>query len=624
MPRFPKLRLTRPKWLPRLPRALRIGLLAAAATAGAVGLAFAADRATNGGEILGTVVVEGVDIGGLNASDAAETLRLYEDSLRDLPVVVEVAGRTFELDPKAIVFDLDEDAAVAEAMRNGRDGTVLAQFGWWVRNFVAGNETLEAGFSYDEALLAEIMRQWEIEGIDEPAYAGDVRVEDGAIVVEYPAQGTGIDTDQAIPLIAAALQDPNRSPVTLPTRFLEPTTTAEQIDAVAAEAHAMVDERVRLTNGDLGTEVTFDPTLLIEALIITRTEDPDGGVGFSLSFDPAPLIAHIEAMGPALETEAVDAEMVIDDEAETVEIVPSIPVTAPDTDRLVDAILTAIDAEGRQGDLPYTVVREAEFSTADAEALGIKGVIGEFTTNHPCCAKRVINIQRIADAVDGALVMPGELFSVNDHVGKRTVDKGYVCAGALQGGELVEEGEICIGGGTSQFATTLYNAVFFAGLEDVSHTPHSAWFSRYPEGREATMGWRSPELIFRNNTENAVVIRTSHTDTSITVKIYGDNGGLLVEAGLSGRYNHTSMTTVKRQNPELAAPYCSEATAKVAQKGAGGWSVTVYRYITYPDGTKTTESWPHRYAGMWQILEWDETDPTCAPPDTTTTTTTVP
>ena len=172
-------------------------------------------------------------------------------------------------------------------------------------------------------------------------------------------------------------------------------------------------------------------------------------------------------------------------------------------------------------------------TTADIEALGIKGLIGEFTTNHHCCENRVTNIHLIAAATDGALVMPGETFDLNAHVGQRTTAKGYVLAPAIIGGAL----ECCdhpanIGGGTSQWTTTLYNAAFFAGLEDVVHQPHTEVISRYPEGREATLGWPVPNLVFRNNTGHAIIIRATYTDTSVTAKIYGDNGGIKVEAGL--------------------------------------------------------------------------------------------
>jgi len=194
-------------------------------------------------------------------------------------------------------------------------------------------------------------------------------------------------------------------------------------------------------------------------------------------------------------------------------------------------------------------------------------VIGEFTTYHACCQSRVTNIHLIADAVDGAVVPAGETWSLNDYVGKRTVDKGYVAAGAIIGGELV----CCdrpenIGGGTSQFATTLYNAIYFAGLEDVYHKPHSIYFSRYPLGHEATLGWTLPDVIFRNDTDHPVTIETSYTGTSITVELVGSNGKRRVASSVSGTATTTS-----------------------------GGTVTVTRGVTYQDGSSTTRTWVHHY-----------------------------
>ena len=208
-------------------------------------------------------------------------------------------------------------------------------------------------------------------------------------------------------------------------------------------------------------------------------------------------------------------------------------------------------------------------------------VIGEFTTYHKCCESRVTNIHLIADAVDGAVVEAGATWSLNDHVGQRTTAKGYVPAGAIVGGELVAE----VGGGTSQFATTIYNAIFFAGLEDVYHRPHSIYFARYPLGREATLGWTLPDIVFTNDTDHPLTIDTSYTDTSITVKLIGANGGRAVSTTTTG-----SATTY------------------------GGGSATVTRTIVYQDGTSTFESWTHRYNPM--VTDPDpEPDPDPPPPE---------
>ncbi len=193
--------------------------------------------------------------------------------------------------------------------------------------------------------------------------------------------------------------------------------------------------------------------------------------------------------------------------------------------------------------------------------------IGEFTTYHQCCESRVTNIHLIADTVEGAVVSPGETWSISDYVGRRTTSKGFVPAGAIIGGELVCcDHPANIGGGTSQFATTLYNAVFFAGLEDVTHTPHSIYFARYPLGHEATLGWTTPDLEFRNDMDDPVTIETSYTSTSMTVRLVGVPDGRSVHSSVSG-----SATT------------------------SGGGTVTVTRNIDWPDGTATVQTWFHRY-----------------------------
>jgi hypothetical protein len=199
-----------------------------------------------------------------------------------------------------------------------------------------------------------------------------------------------------------------------------------------------------------------------------------------------------------------------------------------------------------------------------------KLLVAEFTTYHPCCQNRVINIHRIADAVDGAVVQPGATFSINAHVGQRTEAKGYVAAGAIIAGEIVCcDHPANIGGGTSQFATTLYNAIFWGGYEDVYHKPHSLYFTRYPVGIEATLGYPGPDVAFRNDTLAPVYIDTSYTSGSVTVRLYGNNEGRVV----------TGYTT-----------------GSVTSKDGG--TVRVTRAITHPNGTFETERWAHRYNPM--------------------------
>jgi vancomycin resistance protein YoaR len=461
--------------------------------------------------------------------------------------------------------------------------------------------------------LDGIVRVWEVEGIADPPFRGEVAVVDDEIRFRYPEKGTGIDREAAIEIISGSIGDPNHPPVELPTRLLEPVVTAADVDRAVERTRALLDGPVTLLNEEHDKEVVVPRDVLGQALRITIDDtapEPD----FEFGIDDGPLIVYLAGFDGYLRTDPVNAEILIDVETDEVTLVPSLPEYRVDYEGIGEAVWDAMVGAGRTAEFPFLLGDEAEFATADAEALGIRGLIGEFTTNHPAGQRRVINIQLMADYVDGVMVMPGETFSVNAHVGRRTVEKGFVCAGALVGIELVEEGPVCIGGGSSQFATTLHNAVFFAGLEHVRFFPHTAWFSRYPEGREATLGFPEPDYVFRNDTDNAVVIRTSYTPTSITVKIYGDNGGRIVEAGLSPRCCQTSIVEVRRASADVGPPHCTPETARQITSGQGGWTVTVYRYITWPDGTETTEEWRVRYIGLGRIFEYNPDHPGCVPP----------
>ena len=115
---------------------------------------------------------------------------------------------------------------------------------------------------------------------------------------------------------------------------------------------------------------------------------------------------------------------------------------------------------------------------------------------------------------------PGETFSLNGIVGERTAANGFVEGFIIQGRQ-VQGGA---GGGVSQSATTTFNAMFFAGLKDIQHQPHTLYIDRYPAGREATVAWPTLDLKFQNDTSTACWCRRPERRQSgrgsITVKMW--------------------------------------------------------------------------------------------------------
>ncbi|MBV9163198.1 MAG: VanW family protein, partial [Pseudonocardiales bacterium] len=76
-------------------------------------------------------------------------------------------------------------------------------------------------------------------------------------------------------------------------------------------------------------------------------------------------------------------------------------------------------------------------------------------------------------------------------------------------------------GGISQFATTLYNAAYFAGMTDIEHKEHSYYISRYPAAREATVFEGAIDVKFRDDSPTGILIQTAWTPSSITVTLWG-------------------------------------------------------------------------------------------------------
>ncbi len=590
-------------------RTARITLLAAATVAGLFLLligAFAIDRAVHSGSVLHHVAVASVDLSGMAPDEARNALLSYEDALATTTATFTVAGTEVDLEPTAVGFDLDEDRALALAMDEGRSGDLAEQFGFWLSHVFGWSELPIAG-SLNESELDRVFDSWDADVVADPPFPGAVEVRNLRPVAVYPHPGTGIDRDAARPLILDTLLQKSRPVVSLPTAELPSPITDADVDAAVSQAVDLITGPIVLAIDDPPLSVSFSPDELASAL--TSTVVTNSPPKIVVEFDPEIVADIIEPYTANLVIPPVDATFEIDED-EQVTVVPSHPGKVVDPGKTAEALLAAAQRPDRTGTLPFQDDAEPEFTTEDAEALDIRHLVSQFTTYHSCCQNRVTNIHLFADYVDGAIVPPGEQLSLNEYVGERTTERGFLPDHTIIQGKLVDT----VGGGVSQFATTFYNALYFGGYEDIVHQPHSYYFSRYPEGHEATISWPAPNLIFKNDSESGILIKTEYTDTSLTVKFYGNNGGRTmvgeqkggrlhvevvnegdatarkVTSKVSGRFDETDPPTEYIPNPELAP---GEEIVDV--KGRVGWTVIVTRSIEYPDGHIETQTWRVRY-----------------------------
>lgn len=143
--------------------------------------------------------------------------------------------------------------------------------------------------------------------------------------------------------------------------------------------------------------------------------------------------------------------------------------------------------------------------------------IGRYVTSFNSQNKnRANNIALAANAINNYVVFPGETFSFNKVVGKRTVARGYLRAKVIVRGEFSED----IGGGICQVSSTLFNAVDNAGMQIVERFSHSRSVHYIPPGRDATVSWYGPDFEFKNKYNEPVLIRARTLGNLLIVNLY--------------------------------------------------------------------------------------------------------
>ncbi len=467
--------------------------------------------------------VGALEVGGLGAADLRQQLgdRLAPAYSR---VLVAEAGDSpvgpVPIDPAALGARLDLDATVAAALSAGHD-SLGARLG----AVFGGDRSVPPAAVLDEPALAARVREIAL-AVDTAPDPGGVSITPAATVTETaPVPGRQLDQDASVSTLRTALLSGVQAVVQLPVTVQDPPDTGEQVGALADRARAVLAQPFTLTSPSADVPaVTLAPTELAGLLSVQRG---------SLQVDRAAAVALLEPRLAELRQparnaslQAPTAEPLLTDKLDTSFSArpastgpprPGQPGRAIDTGAAVDALSAGITAGAAQAALPLTVQQPA---VTEADLAGIDQVIGSFTTKFPCCRPRATNIRRMAEIVDGTVVGPGETFSLNGLVGERTRAKGFVADGAIVDGELVDE----VGGGVSQFSTTMYNAAWFAGLPIVEHQPHSRYISRYPPGREATLYFKQIDNRWSNDTGKPVLVTSHATGSSVTVTLYGHTG----------------------------------------------------------------------------------------------------
>ncbi|HEX5095064.1 MAG TPA: VanW family protein [Acidimicrobiia bacterium] len=584
-----------------------------------------AERVVYSGKVMPGVDVEGVDVAGQSEDDSYADISALASDLETQPLHATIDGREVVADASLLEVDVDEAATLRDARKAARSGNPIEQtIGAVLRRFRPDDVSLHV--SYNEAGLAGVIDAWERETLD-GRVEGNIEFDGTKVVEVLPKAGTGLQRDEARELLDEELHRAERKTVKLPVGKVQPKLTRDDVATAAAQARAILGKTHDLATD--GATITITPEQLVSAMGTTARESAAGGPGkaradadasLELTIDPEKLRAALGDSLGALETAPVDATFEVTSSG-GVNVVPSQNGRQVDMTMVADALLE--DQTHITAALEET---PPEHDTAWAESLHIKEQVSTFTTNHRAGEERVKNIHRAADLLNNTIVEPGATFSLNDTIGPRTEERGFVVAPVFYG-EFTED----FGGGVSQLATTTFTAVFWGGYEDVYHKPHTIYITRYPMGREATVNYPTVDLKFKNNTSAGVLIRTSYSSSSITVTFYGDKEGKTVNEEDRKVLGETPVGDLyydcpapANVDPNNVCANLPEGQSKRVEEGHAGADVEFYRVIEQPghDTTRERFFWRYRKTDNKTVIGHAAAPTTTVAPGATTATST--
>lgn len=511
-----------------------------------LGTGYGVDYFLSQGTIPRGTMIGGVQVGGMKRAEAKELLQkeLADDVIKT--VTITAGERTATLDPRAAGLSVNWDKTLDSV-----ESQSLNPFKRIISFFKNTEVPIES--DADQTHFKPAVDRVTTELSPAPVNAGIVLLNGQVKIDPTPAHGQTVNREQVEKSILSDWLNPEG--VKENATISNPEYGDKQVEPVAeGVAKKAVSAPLILHGRD-----NIDGEIPVERMGEVVTFRPENGeFHVDFNYDRAREIFAERLINT--EKPKVNANITFHGDDRTV--TPHSDGVHIDWVKTFDHINERIIADDpRTWDATY-VDEPATFTTEMAESAKFDEVVGEFTTGGYSEASG-INIARVAQMVDGTIVAPGDTFSLNGFTGPRGTAQGFVESGIILNGHA----DKAVGGGISQFATTLYNAAYFGGMEDVTHTPHSYYISRYPAGREATVFEGQIDLAFKNTSQYPIRIVTSAGGGQVTVKLMGVKV-VNVESVNGGRWATTQPNTMN-----LSGDNCSPSS------GAPGFTTSDTRIV---------------------------------------------
>jgi len=496
--------------------------------------------------------VEGISIAGLAPGEAEQRLRSGLTARLKAPIALTYGdGRSRSVAPDAAGLDVDYPASIEEA--GGGSGFGLRRM-WAV---ITGGGDHHAEIVVDQSRMQAALDDLD-QGVGAAPVEGTVSFLDGRAIPVLSRSGFVVDRSATQSLLERRFLHGGSQKIPTATRKPEVSDAAVR-RAYEGFAKPAMSAPVTLVLG--GQPVVVPPRLF--------------GKGLSMVAQGGELVPRVdgelllEALEPVMRTvgrEPQDARIVV--RRGTPRVVPAKVGVQLDPQQIEDRFAQVVVRTGATRRLVMTgKATQPAFTTAEATALKVTQRVSTFTTHFPYADYRNVNLPRAAQLIDDTLLRPGQTFSLNDLVGERTKANGFTEGYVVSDGVFTKD----LGGGVSQIATTTFNAMFFAGLKDVEHKPHSVYIDRYPAGREATVAWPSLDLKFTNNTPYGVLVKAR-----VRKSTPSEQGAATVSMYSTRRWRIESSSGPRTDIRQPRVRYSEKADCEEFS-GTQGFSIDVFR-----------------------------------------------
>ena len=518
--------------------------------------------------------ISGVAVGGLTRTAAIDELTTELGPRATAPMDVTINDKTTQIQPAEAGLTVDYAASV-DAAGGGRSFDPRQ-----IVKVLTGGSATSAVVAVDEAKLSAAVQDLAA-GSDQPPRDAALAYKKAKIRQTPARPGVTLQQETAATVLESSYLV-NSGAIPLPADVVQPEVTDEEVDLVVENfAEPAISASIKVKAGGAGT-FTVTPKMIAGAITFV----PENGT-LAPVLDADKLRSNANAAVKTVElTKPRNATVRLVNGRP--KVIPAVNGTAVSADNLKKAVEPALTESGRGRTVSVELTgAKAKFSTAEARKLGVKRVIGEFTTYYPYARYRDINIGRAASLINNTLLKPGEVFSLNGIVGERTAANGFVKGFIIKGGKFKEE----LGGGVSQSATTTFNAMFFAGLKDIQHQPHTLYIDRYPAGREATVAWPSLDLKFQNDTKYGVLVQAYRNSGAGSGR-----GSITVRMWSTKTYDKVDSTTPRRSNFTSGRELTDDSEDCVPQSPVQGFDVNYQRRFYENGQVVKRENFSWRYA----------------------------